>query len=143
MMMRSHDVKIDHLLAVPMFADCSRRQLREVGTLVDEVAVEAGKVVMREGELARELIVVLSGRAEISRGGKHLGEIGPGDAVGEMGLIDHGPRTATVIAKEPMEMLSISGRSFDHLKEVVPGLTDAMLRTAVRRLREADAIIAG
>lgn len=140
--MRSHDTKVDVLHDVPLFSDLSRRQLREVASVVDEVHVDKGKVLMREGELARELLIVLEGQAEVTRGGRHLGDIGPGDAVGEIGLIDHGPRTATVVAQEPMELLSVSGRQFDHLREIVPGLTEALLKAAVRRLREADAIIA-
>lgn len=141
--MRSQDTKIAMLRAVPLFSDLNRRQLQEVARLADEVRVEANTVLMQEGELGRELLIVLAGRAQASRDGHHLGEIGPGDGVGEMALIDHGPRTATVVSSEPMELLSISGQTFDHLKEVVPGLTDALLKTAVRRLREADAIIGG
>lgn len=141
--MRSVDAKISMLKAAPLFADLNRRQLQEVAKLIDEVHVEPGKVLMKEGELGRELLIVLTGRASVTREGRQLGEIGPGDAVGEMALIDHGPRTATVVATEPMELLTVSGRMFDHMKEVVPGLTDSLLRTAVRRLREADAIIAG
>ena len=141
--MRTRDTKQEMLRSVPLFTECSRKQLAEVARLADEVHVEAGKVLMHEGEMARELLIVVSGRARAERGGQHLGDIGPGDAVGEIALIDHGPRTATVVATEPMELLSISGRMFDHVKEVVPGLTDAMLKAAIRRLRAADSKIAG
>ena len=141
--MRSADMKTDMLHRVPLFADLNRKQLREVARIADEMRFDAGRVLMREGELGRELFIILEGRANATRDGHHLGEVGPGDAVGEMALIDHGPRTATVVATEPMDVLIVSGRAFDRLKEVVPGLTDALLKTAVRRLREADAIIAG
>ena len=141
--MRSPDMKTDMLHRVPLFADLNRKQLREVARMADELRIEAGRVLMREGELGRELFIILEGRASATRDGHHLGDVGPGDAVGEMALIDHGPRTATVVATDPMDVLIVSGRAFDHLKEVVPGLTDALLKTTVRRLREADAIIAG
>ena len=141
--MRSADMKTDMLHRVPLFADLNRKQLREVARIADEMRYEPGRVLMREGELGRELFIILEGHASATRDGHHLGDVGPGDAVGEMALIDHGPRTATVVATDPMDVLIVSGRAYDHLKEVVPGLTDALLKTMVRRLREADAIIAG
>ena len=83
-------------------------------------------------------MVVLDGRASVTRGTRKLNELSVGQVLGEMSLLDNQPRSATVTAVEPMRMLVIHGPEFRKLMNKVPGLTDALLATlCARRLREA------
>lgn len=138
MPLRKPDEKVAALRRVPLFAELSTRQLQDIEALVDEVEVEAGQVLIDQEGFGQELLVVLDGTAEVTRDGRHLADLGPGEAIGEIALLDGKPRTATVTAKEPMALLTISKRAFDTVLDRVPGLAHALLRTLAQRLREAD-----
>ena len=135
------------LKSVPMFAAFAEDQLRTLVTLVTRRGAARGAVIMAEGDRVDSLYIVISGRLKVMMGeanGKEviLGIIGPGEFFGEMGLIDDGPRSASVIAIEPCELLSVTRRGFK--KCLVENFEVAMtvLRVLVRRLREADRKIA-
>jgi len=135
------------LKSVPMFAAFAEDQLRTLVTLVTRRGAARGAVIMAEGDRVDSLYIVISGRLKVMMGeanGKEviLGIIGPGELFGEMGFIDDGPRSASVIAIEPCELLSVTRRGFK--KCLVENFEVAMtvLRVLVRRLREADRKIA-
>jgi len=130
--------KIDALQQVPLFSGLTVRQLEGITPFVDEVDVEAGQVLIDEEGFGQELLIVVDGTAEVTRDGKHLANLGAGEAIGEIALLDGKPRTATVTATEPMTLLTISKRAFDTVLDRVPGLPHALLRTLATRLREAN-----
>jgi CRP/FNR family transcriptional regulator, cyclic AMP receptor protein len=130
-----HDLKIDHLRAVRLFRNCNRKQLEHVAEIVDEADVEAGRVLCREGESAHEAFVVIEGEAVVSVDGREVGRVGPGEIVGEVSLIDHGPRTASVTAATPMHLLVVPGQRFMPLLDEVPGLPAVIMRDLAHRLR--------
>lgn len=130
-----HDAKLDHLRAVSLFRNCSHRQLEHVAAIVDEVDIEAGRTLCREGDSAHEAFVVVSGEASVSIDGHEVQHVGPGEIVGEVSLIDKGPRTATVVAVTPMHLLVVSGQRFEGLLEEVPGLPVVIMRDLAHRLR--------
>lgn len=130
-----HDAKLDHLRAVRLFRNCSHRQLEQVAEIVDEIDVEAGRVLCRQGETGHEAFVVVAGEAAVIVDGKKVESVGPGTMVGQISLIDHGPRTATVEASSPMHLLVVPGNRFAQLLEEVPGLPVVIMRDLAAILR--------
>jgi CRP-like cAMP-binding protein len=90
---------------VPLFADLSRRDRRLVAQHADEIEVTAGETLMEEGRLAYELFVIEEGTADVRRGGVKVAEVGPGEVVGEIGVLNRGVRSATVVASSPMKLI--------------------------------------
>ena len=99
---------VDHLANLPMFATLSKRHLRAIARLTHEEQIEAGQNLITEGAAAGEAYVILAGSAVVSRSGSTVAQVGPGDVVGEMGMLLDQPRTATVHALTPLEYLVIS-----------------------------------
>jgi CRP/FNR family cyclic AMP-dependent transcriptional regulator len=131
------------LKSVPLFASFSPDQLRVLGAMIMRRSAPRGAALMHEGDVADSLFVVLSGRVKVMMGeedGKEtiLSILGPGEFFGEMGLIDDNPRSATVMAIEPCELLAITRRDFRRCLVEHPELAMAVMRVLVRRLREAD-----
>lgn len=136
MRLRRREERVTWLRRVPLFADLSTAQLEGVAPFVDEVETEAGHVLIGQAEFGQELLIIVDGTAEVTRDGRHLRDVGPGDVIGEISLLDGGPRTATVIAREPTTVLSISKRAFDTVLDRVPGLPHELLRALAARLRD-------
>jgi len=126
-----------------MFAAFPEDQLRTLATLVARRSAPRGSVIMAEGDQVDSLYIVMSGRLKVMMGeadGKEviLGILGPGEFFGEMGLIDDQPRSASVVAIEPCELLSVTKRAFRKCLLENVEVAMAVLRVVVRRLREAD-----
>jgi CRP-like cAMP-binding protein len=121
-----------------MFRTCSRKQLELVARLADSVTVEAGEVLAREGRIERELFVIMSGEAQVSRAGTAVARLGAGDYFGELAVLDAGPRDATVTAVSDLEVLIVGQREYATMVADIPGLRDALLKGMAKRLRAAD-----
>ncbi len=134
--------KVEALGKIPLFSGFSRRYLNLIARHVDEVRVEKGRLLARQGGLAREGFLVVDGQARADRDGKLIARLGPGDFFGEMSLIDGKPRSATVSAETPMVLLVIEARSFSALLGDAPPLQRKILVTLCERLRDADAVLA-
>lgn len=130
--------KLEHIAQVPMFQRLSKRQLQRVARHADEVSVPEGKVIAREGEVGRELLVIISGEATVKRGDRSIAKLDAGDFLGEMSLIDGKPRSASVVADTDMTLLTIHSRAFKPLLDDVEGLKDKLILGLVDRLRTAD-----
>lgn len=131
------------LSTVPLFAGFSEAQLATLTQVVTRRSVPRGAMLMAEGDPTDSLYMIISGRLKVMMGdaeGKEviLALLGPGEIVGEMGLIDDSPRSATVIAIEPSELLSISKREFHKCLAENFDMAMGVMRGLVRRLREAD-----
>jgi CRP-like cAMP-binding protein len=137
----SKDAKLERLSKVALFSGLTRRQLEHVAEITDEVEVPAGRVLARQGEPAHVAYVIVSGEATISVDDQPVGTIGADEMVGEMGLIDGGPRAATVTAKTDMDLYVIEPGRFGGLLDDVPGLTKELLIAVTRRLRNADRLL--
>ena len=105
-----------------------QRDLSALATLFDEVRIAPGERLVSEGEAGSELFLIVTGEAAVTSGGEMVATVGPGQLVGEVSLVDQGPRSATVTALTPMETLVAGAESFATL------LTDAAV---VRRLAVA------
>ncbi len=132
------DAYLARLGALPMFSGCSKQELRDVARIVDELSVESGRVLMSQGDAGQEAFVIEEGTADVVRDGQLLATVGPGSYVGELALIDAGPRSATVTATSPMRVLVIGTREFSTLLDEVPGLARRVLVSTARRLRAAN-----
>ena len=132
------DAYLERLGALPMFGGCTNKELRDIARIVDELQVESGRVLMSQGDAGQEAFVIEEGAAEVVRDGQLLATVGPGSYVGELALIDAGPRSATVTATTPMRVLVIGTREFSTLLDEVPGLARRVLVSTARRLRAAN-----
>jgi CRP/FNR family cyclic AMP-dependent transcriptional regulator len=129
----------DHLSDVPLFSGCSKKDLQRLARAADQLHVAAGTVLTTEGDVGREAFILLEGTAEVRRGGTVVAELGPGAHVGELSLLDGGPRTATVTATSEVELLVLSRGAFNGVLDEIPTLAHKLLVSLARRLREAEA----
>src|SRR5690348_13922196 len=108
--MHRHDVLDQHLATVPLFQNLTKKQLRLISQLATELEEPAGTVLIQEGRAGHEFIIVIEGEIEVRHGERVIGEYGPGSYVGEIALLEHRPRTATVVAKTPVKLEVIAQR---------------------------------
>lgn len=134
--MRSSPTK--HLKNIPLFSTCSARELAMIAKSTDEIHVDAGKVIVDQGQMGREAFVLISGEAVARRNGKKVASFARGAVIGELSLLDHGPRTASVVAQTDCRLLVISQRNLYSVIEKVPTIARKLLATLASRLREAD-----
>jgi CRP-like cAMP-binding protein len=138
-MLQRADSKIDHLADVGLFKSCTRSELKELAKISTQTEIPAGHAFCREGEAGREFFVVIDGEAKVTIGGDDVATVGPGGFVGEMALLDGGPRVATVTALTPMRLLVLSRAEFVELLAHVPSASRRILEGLGARLRAADA----
>ncbi len=131
---------IEMLHAVPLLSACNKRELREVAKLGVPLPVADGAVLTEQGQPGREFFLVLDGKARCEVDGSVVAEFGPGDFFGEMALLDHGPRHATVVADGPGEVLVLDGREFNSLLDASPTIARKLL-TALAERERANASI--
>ena len=139
---RSSRAKLDLLRKVPVFAGCNDKELAEAARHVDEWSVSAGTALTREGAVGHEAFVIVDGTAAVMINGEPVAELGPGQFVGEMAMLDRRPRSATVVAQTDMQLLLIGPAAFDDfasLRAVARELTKEL----ADRLRRADARVGG
>lgn len=129
---------LDHLASVPLFSSCSKKELQAVAKASDEVSIAAGRHLCEQGEIGREAFIIVDGSAEVRRNGRKVAELGPGDCVGELALLDHGPRTATVTAATDTTVLVLGAREFAALVDEVPPIAHKLLKALASRIRDLD-----
>jgi len=126
------------LSGVPMFADLSKRHLQRLAKETDELSFRPGEAVVREGDPGETLFVVLEGEAKVTRAGKKVGAVVPGDFFGELSAIDAQPRSASVVAVTSLRVLRLFRRHLLALLDDEPQVTMKLLAGIVRRLRQVD-----
>lgn len=132
------DDKTRMLARVPLFARLGRSGLAEVAALADEVDVTAGTVLTTEGRTGGEFFVIVDGAVSVARGGTIVRTLGPGDFLGEIALVDGGPRTATTTATVPTRLLVVAHREFHSLMDRFPEVRMAVLQALAERVRALD-----
>ena len=123
------DAKLELLKGTPLFEHCSKQDLNADRQIADELDLREGKVLIQEGERGREFFVIVSGEVEVRRKGRKVATLGPGSFVGEMALLSKIPRTATVTAITPLDVLVITDRAFLDLLDKMPELWLKVART--------------
>ena len=128
------------LQTVPLFAALGKKERREVAKQADEVEVDAGRHLVREGEFAYEFFAIEEGTAEVRRGDQLLAELGPGDFFGEMGLIGNVTRNASVIAASPLRVMVLTGSSFRHIERELPAVSKQIRKAIEERCRQLEPV---
>jgi CRP/FNR family cyclic AMP-dependent transcriptional regulator len=128
------NAKIELLKKVPLFSGCSKGELRELALVADEIDLREGRTLVREGQPGREFFVLVDGSVRVSRKGRKLADLGPGDWFGEIALLTNTPRTATVTVTSPIRVLVVTDRSFRQLVERMPKIALKVLASVGERL---------
>ncbi len=136
--MAKHDEKIDLLKSMWLFSACNRKELALIERACDEVSVSAGTVLTEEGKMGREFFLIGSGTAIVTIAGHEVAKLGAGSNFGELSLLDHQPRTATVTAVTDMDLVVLAAREFTSILEEVPTMAIRLLEATATKLREAD-----
>ena len=128
------NAKIELLKRVPLFAGCSKAELREVALSTDEIDLRNGHVLTREGRSGREFFILVEGTASVTKDGEPIAELKGGDWFGEIALLTHRPRTATVTATTPVRVLVLTDRAFRRVVETMPRIALKVLASVGQRL---------
>jgi CRP-like cAMP-binding protein len=126
--------KVELIRRSPLFARCSRKQLGEIALVADEIDLPEGKELTRQGAPGREFFVLLEGTAAVRKSGRTVRSLQAGDFFGEIALVAHTPRTATVVATSPVRALVVTDRSFKRLLEQSPQIKTKVLEALAERL---------
>ncbi len=126
--------KLDLIKHVPLFEQCSKKDLQNIAQIADELDLREGKVLIQEGERGREFFVIVDGEVEVRRKGRRVATLGAGDFVGEMALLSKVPRSATVTALTPVDVLVITDRAFLDLLDRMPELWLKVARALAERV---------
>jgi len=127
------------LAQVPLFAPLSPRHLKRIADVTEEHRYMEGAAVVREGDSGDTFYVILEGGAKVvSKAGRVLAQLVPGDFFGEISLLDGGPRTATVVATTPLVMLGLSRGAFQKLLSTEPAVAVKLLQHVAAMLRRLE-----
>ena len=121
------------LKSIRLFEQFSDDQLRQIAPFADETSVAEGERLVREGDFSYELIGIEEGSAEVTRGDEHVGELGPGDFFGEIGVMERSLRTATVTATAPMRLITLTHWELRRLEKDLPEAMDQLRQAADER----------
>jgi CRP/FNR family cyclic AMP-dependent transcriptional regulator len=124
--MDAHDLE-----KVPLYAGLSHKEREKIARWSDTVDLPAGKHLLEEGRLPHEFFVVLEGEVEVTHDGERLATMGPGEFFGEIALIQHGRRTASVVTTAPTQLAVMSPASFVAMRREMPEVTER-IDTAIR-----------
>jgi CRP-like cAMP-binding protein len=134
----ARDTYLDHLAQIPLFSQCSKRDLRHIAKTLTEIEVHPGDVLFREGDRATSFVVVVEGELAVRRKGRKVATLGPGEVAGEMAILMDRHRTATVEAATPGLVLVGERRAFMGLLDEVPGLAKKVLLAVAHRAAENE-----
>lgn len=136
--MASKKAYVDNLRKVPLFNGCTNKELDRIARSGDEVKMTSGTMLADQGQTGREAFVVLDGTVSVKRNGRKVASLGMGAIVGELSLLDHGPRTATVLCETDCSIFVISQRHFLAVLDDVPTISHKLLASLASRIRELD-----
>lgn len=136
--MASTKASLEHLRNVSLFASCSTKDLQRIAKAGDEISMAAGTLIVDQGQTGREAFIILKGTVTVKRNGRKVASLGEGTVVGELSLLDHGPRTATVTCETDCTLLLITQRHFSAVLDDVPALSHKLLASLAGRIRDLD-----
>jgi CRP-like cAMP-binding protein len=136
--MASKSAQIEHLQQVPLFSGCSKKDLQAIAKAGDEITMTAGTMVVDQGQMGREAFVILDGTVTVRRSGKKVTQLTTGAVVGELSLLDHGPRTATVTCDTDCILFVLDQRHFRGVLEANPSIAMKLLGALAGHIRDQD-----
>ena len=113
-------METSQLKRIPLFADASDEELKQVAAFAESTEFDEGTEVIGEGEFSRALMAIEDGTATVSREGEHVADLGPGDIFGEAGMLDDSMRSATVTATSPLKLISMGHFEVKRLEKDAP-----------------------
>jgi CRP/FNR family transcriptional regulator, cyclic AMP receptor protein len=125
------------LKSIPLFEEVGDEELAQIAPFATEVSVEEGRELVREGDFSYEFMAIEEGEAEVTRSGEHLADLGPGDFFGEMGLLEKTLRNATVTAKTPVRLVTLTGWDLKRVERAAPHAMER-IRTVLEERRQVD-----
>lgn len=131
---------LDHLRKVPLFSHLKDKELETISKGSTEIKVHAGKKIADQGSLGQEAFLILSGEVEVERNGTKIAELSAGQVAGELALLDHGLRTASLVCKTDCDVLVVDSRHFRGILEGSPALMMQLLEYLAGRIRALDEI---
>jgi CRP/FNR family transcriptional regulator, cyclic AMP receptor protein len=136
--MASKKAYVDHLKSVPLFSACTRKELELIARSGDEIKMTAGTMLVDQGQTGHEAFVIMEGNVTVKRNGRKIAALGPGVIVGELSLLDHGPRTARLECETDCTLFVVSQRHFLAVLDEVPALAHKLLAALAGRIRDLD-----
>ena len=121
------------LKSLPLFKDVPDEELAQIAGFAQEVNVEQGRELVREGDFSYEFMAIEEGEAEVTREGQHVADLGPGDFFGEMGLLEKTLRNATVTAKTQMKLVTLTGWDMKRMERHIPEAIERVRATLEER----------
>jgi len=121
------------LKRIPLFDGAGDEELKQVAAFAQSKEVPEGEVVMEEGGFSRELLAIEDGTAEVTRDGEHIADLGPGDVVGEEGMLDDAMRSATVTATSRLRLISLGHFEVQRLKKDAPEVYSRIQKLVEKR----------
>lgn len=118
------------LRSVPLFDSLTSEERRLIARYADEIDASEGTELVRQGEFAYEFFVIQEGTAEVTRDGEHVADLGPGDFLGEMGIVAKAVRNATVVTTSPARLIVMTGQALRSMARLNPAVADR-IRAAV------------
>jgi CRP/FNR family cyclic AMP-dependent transcriptional regulator len=135
MQLFSHDSKADALAKAPLFRNLSRNDLVALAKVTEDLEVEEGKVLAREGDIGHEFFVLVDGEVDVVKEGETVRKLGAGDFFGEIALIWESPRrTATVTAAAPVRLFVLTRPAFRGLIDHHPDIEEKVLEALEERV---------
>jgi CRP/FNR family transcriptional regulator, cyclic AMP receptor protein len=128
-----------HFGSVPLFSECSKKELRMIAKSAVVEPRATGATLVVEGQPGTNAFVILQGTCRVLRNGRRVGEVGPGGVVGELSMLNRGPRNATVIADSPLEVAILERGDFLELLDHSPSICHKLLVRLAARVQELDA----
>jgi CRP/FNR family transcriptional regulator, cyclic AMP receptor protein len=125
------------LKSIPLFEEVGDEELAQISPFATEVSVEEGRELVREGDFSYEFMAIEEGEAEVTRAGQHVADLGPGDFFGEMGLLERTLRNATVTAKTPVRLVTLTGWDLKRVERAAPEAMER-IRSVLEERRRAD-----
>jgi CRP/FNR family transcriptional regulator, cyclic AMP receptor protein len=127
--------------SVPLFSPLNKSQLKLIAESAKERSFPAGATIVHQGDKGVGFYLILGGKAQVTRGGKPVASLGPGQFFGEMALVDEQPRTADVLAEGPVRCLVLSSWEFWSAVGDEPEVLRTLLKETVRRIRASPAAL--
>jgi CRP-like cAMP-binding protein len=112
------------LRSVPLFDSLHSDERRAIAQHADEIEASEGTELVRQGEFAYEFFVLEDGTAEVMRDGERIAELGPGDFLGEMGIVAKAVRNATVRTTSPARVIVMTEQAFRSMRALNPAVAD-------------------
>ena len=123
---------VERLSHLDLFADCTRAQLHKIDALTTDLSIRKDRVLIREGSVARQFIVIRTGSARVTRrtndGVTTVADVGTGNFLGEQALLARTRWTATATATTDLEVLVSSLEEFRSILEIAPSVAHRLQR---------------